>query len=446
MTVSIQPKSHAEKVALFRAQVLGPILARDLSHGDLAEEFRILSQQPVHPPWLEHTRTYAVATLERWYYMYRKHGLEGLKPVPRSDRGYAQVLTEAQRTLILGIAQERPEVSVSVLVRTLIADGRLGEGEVSEQTIRRLLADEGLDRKQRRQKVQGQRRRWQAAAPDVLWHADVCHGPSLRSQDRTFPLRVHAILDDASRFIVGIRAFSREREIDMLELLVEALRQSGPPRTLYLDNGATYRGAGLHLACARLGIQIIHAQPYDPQARGKMERFWRTLRAGCLDHIGTCASLHDVQVRLGAFIDRYYHPTPHSSLIGRCPRDVYADKELIEPVTDEALAEALTFRDLRRIRRDGTLSIGGIDWEIEAGHLAGQKVTVARTLFAPRRAPWVETEERTYALKPVDPVANASRPRSALKRVQRGIDAIPFDPAGALLDQQLGRKSLEEDT
>ena len=242
MTESIRPKDHAEAVALFRAQVIGPLTARDLGHGELAEELRALSERRFRPPWLDHSRTYAPATLERWYYAYRAGGLEALKPARRSDRGYAQALTEEQRTLVLEIAQERPEVSVSVLLRTLVADGRLGEGEVSEPTIRRLLLDAGLSRQARRQLSRGARRRWQAEAPDALWHADVCHGRNLSIDGRSIPVRVHALLDDASRFIVGIRAFSTEREVDMLELMVQALRQSGPPRTLYLGRVGARRG------------------------------------------------------------------------------------------------------------------------------------------------------------------------------------------------------------
>jgi len=445
VTESIRPKDHAEAVALFRAQVIGPLTARDLGHGELAEELRALSERRFRPPWLDHSRTYAPATLERWYYAYRAGGLAALKPARRSDRGYAQALTEEQRTLILEIAKERPEVSVSVLVRTLVADGRLGEGEVSEPTIRRLLLDAGLSRQARRQLTRGARRRWQAEAPDALWHADVCHGRNLSIDGRSIPVRVHALLDDASRFIVGIRAFSTEREVDMLELMVQALRQSGPPRTLYLDNGATYRGEALHLACERLGIRVVHAAPYDPQARGKMERFWRTLREGCLDHLGACNTLHHVQVRLLAFIGQHYHAAPHSGLVGRCPADVYAnDGEPMEPLQDEELWHALTVRAKRRVRGDGTLSVGGIDWEVDAGHLAGSKVVVARTLFDPKAPPWIETEERTYPLAPVDPLANATRPKTSKQRVRRGIDVIPFDPAGALLERMLGRTGEPE--
>jgi len=48
---------------------------------------------------------------------------------------------------------------------------------------------------------------------------------------------------------------------------------------------STRRGEALQTGCTRLGISLLHAQPYDPQARGKMERFWRTLREGCLDFL-----------------------------------------------------------------------------------------------------------------------------------------------------------------
>ena len=105
----------------------------------------------------------------------------------------------------------------------------------------------------------------------------------------------------------------------MLDLSIGALRRHGSPAAMYLDNGSTYRGNLLRVACERLGITLIHAKPYDAPARGKMERFWRTLRQGCLDFISPTASLHDVNVRLYAFIDKHYHRSPHGGLMGRTP-------------------------------------------------------------------------------------------------------------------------------
>ena len=365
MPDKLGPKDHAERVAIFRAQIIGRLAARALDRGELRTELEALSRTAFRRPGGEITQSYSVSTLERWYYAFRARGLDGLKP-GRTRRGFAQSLTQEQRDLIVAIAKEHARTPVSVIVRALRDAKTLDLVEVSDNTIRRYLASQGLDAAARRQKAKGTaRRRWEAEAPGVLWHADVCHGLSLRIGGRTMPLRIHGILDDASRYAVALRAFHTEREVDMLSLLVDALRVYGKPRTLYLDNGSTYRGEALSVACHRLSIRLVHAQPYDPQARGKMERFWRTARERCIDHLGGLGSLHDVQARLLAFLDRNYQPIPHSSLLGRCPADVFTtDRIDADPVPDDALQDALTVRGTStgaqgRYRRRGRRRLGG---------------------------------------------------------------------------------------
>jgi hypothetical protein len=142
-----------------------------------------------------------------------------------------------------------------------------------------------------------------------------------------------------------------------------------------------------------------------------------------------------------AFLDRHYLPIPHSSLLGRCPADVYATERIdADPVPDDELRTALTVRGTRRVRNDGTVAVGGVDWEVEDGYLAGRKVTIARSLFEPDAAPWIENEDKKLRLQPLDPVANGLRPKRNGKRRRRGIDAILFDPATAALDAHLGRE------
>lgn len=435
MTDELKPKDAAEEVALFRAQVLGPVLCRGvLDHGELAEALRELAQQPVRPPGAVRTRRYAVSTLERWYYAYRDGGLDALRPRPRADRGHGRALTDTQRELLVAIRRDHPRVSAALILRTLVTDGRLEPGTLTESTLRRFYAERGLVRAAADSTDQ-ERRRWEAGAPNLLWHADVCHGPALRIEGASVPLRIHAILDDRSRYVVALRACSTEREVEMLSLLVGALRREGAPDALYLDNGPTYVGETLRVACGRLGIGLLHARPHDPQARGKMERFWRTMREQCLDHLGTMSSLHDVQVRLLAWLDKHYLVTPHSSLMGKTPSEIYAtaDKSV---VPEAMLREALIVRARRRVRRDGTLSIGGADFEIDAGYLCGRLVTIGRCLLDPNEAPWVEHEDQRLPLRLVDPQANAKRRRS--KRAKRGIDAVDFDPNAARLRALVG--------
>jgi len=438
MPDALMPQDHAEAVALFRATVIGSLGCREMNRGELRAEFRELSQQRFRPPRSAVTRTFGVSTLERWYYAHRAGGLEALRPKLRSDRGFAKTLTKEQRALLADIRRHYPHASVPVILRTLVADGRLQEGSVSPATLRRYYRAEGLDRVTLLQAVKDgrARRRWSAAKPGDLWHADVCHGRSLKIDGRVVPLRIHAILDDASRTIIAIRACSNEREVEMLSLTVESVRLHGKPGVLYLDNGSTYSGDALATACGRLGIKLLHAKPYDPEARGKMERFWRTLREGCLDFMGEMTSLHDVQVRLLAFVDQHYHCGPHGGLMGRTPAEVYREREA-KSVTEEQLDEALTVRGRRRVRRDGTVSIGGVDWELAHSYLAGRTVDVARSFVDPRKTPWVEHEGQRLPLSPVDPTANGKRKRP--HRAPRGIDAVDFKPADALLDKSVGR-------
>ncbi len=435
----LAPQDHAERTALFRSEVVGALTRRDLDRGELRAELAALAAQALRPPDAQHTRRFSVPTLERWYYAYRRGGLAALHPRPRSDRGRARELTPEQRELLLAIRREHPAASVPLILRTLIADGRLGAGAVSAATVARLYLEHGLDRAAHRPGDAGHTRlRWQAERPGALWHGDVCHGPALLIGGKTKPLRVHALLDDASRYVVALEAHHAERELDMLGLLVGALRRHGVPDALYLDNGPIYSGVALRIGCERLGITLLHARPYDPEARGKMERFWRTLRGGCLDHLAGMTSLHDVQVRLGAFLDQHYHHAPHAGLMGKQPSAVWDASERdrhADPVSEDALRRALTMRTRRRVRRDTTVSIDGRAYQLDQGFLAGRLCTVAHPLVGDD-LPWVEHDGKRFDLRPVDAVVNAKRRRH---RDAPAAPTVPFDPTGALLDRSAGR-------
>lgn len=440
---TLGPKDHAEEVALFRAMIVGELAQRELDHGELRAELVALSAQRYRAPGADCTRRYSLPTLERWLYALRAGGLEALQPKPRVDRGRCRSLTDEQRDLLREIRREYPQASAALIVRTLEVDGRLAKGAVSETTVRRFFKQEKLDRLALRDGSSPRvRLRWQAERPGALWHADVCHGPKLVLGERRKPLRIHAILDDASRYVIGIEAHHSEREEDMLGMLVRAVRKHGRPDAFYLDNGSTYRGDILRTACGRMGVSLLHARPYDPQARGKMERLWRTLRQQCLDFLGQVSSLHDVNVRLWAWLDQHYHRAPHASLMGRAPEAVYMSAERAPDGFDEqGLRAALTVRVRRRVRRDSTVPLDGEDWELDQGFLAGQLVTVARCLVDPSEVPWVEHDDKRLPLHTLDPIRNARR-----RRKEVGVSAGPklpgkvaFDPPRALLDKAVGR-------
>ncbi|MER2625459.1 MAG: helix-turn-helix domain-containing protein, partial [Accumulibacter sp.] len=142
----LTPSGRAEEIALFRHQLIAPLVLSDTSHGELRARLVEISQQRVRPPRADATRTYSIATLERWYYAFRQHGLEALRPSPRGDRGRARDLTTDQRALLLDIRREHPNASAALILRTLVADGRLTKGAVSVVTLRRLYREHRLDR------------------------------------------------------------------------------------------------------------------------------------------------------------------------------------------------------------------------------------------------------------------------------------------------------------
>ena len=437
-------RDHAEEIALFRSQIVGGLTHRELNHGELIAALKELSQVPRRAPQSKLTRRYSLSTLERWYYTYKKHGISGLEPQGRCDRGRARDLTDEQRKLLSDVRTENPHASVALILRTLEIEGRVTKGDVSESTVRRFYKEQGLCRANARQPGESrQRLRWEAAYPGALFHADVCHYmPGVVIDGVRKPVRIHGILDDASRYVVALEAMHTEQEVDMLKLLAKVVQGEGPPEALYLDNGSTYRGETLSLACHRMGITLLHARPYDPEARGKMERFNRTMRQGCLDHLGPMSSLHDLNVRLWAWLDQHYHKAAHGGLLGRSPDVVWKEgQQRRAPMDQEKLRDAFVVKERRRVRKDSTLDVSGQTYELDRGHLARQMVHACWCELDAPIEPWVEAQDRRFSMRLVDAKANAKRKRAIISEPKVSEKTVAFDPAGALLDRASGRTS-----
>jgi len=93
-----------------------------------------------------------------------------------------------------------------------------------------------------------------------------------------------------------------------------------------VDNGANYRSQHLALVCAKLGIALIHARPYRPQGKGKIERWFKTVRAQLLTRLSEAdtRSLEALNRRLHAWVEGEYHHAPHRGLDGKTPLEQWA--------------------------------------------------------------------------------------------------------------------------
>ena len=164
-----------------------------------------------------------------------------------------------------------------------------------------------------------------------------------------------------------------------LPVFKNALVRRGVPARLYVDNGAAYRSRQLALVCAKLGIALVHARAYQPAGKGKIERFFRTLRAGWLAHLEPEAldSLETLNRSLWAWIEGEYHNSPHRGIERRTPLEqwalVGAGVRYPEPTLN--LDEIFLFEARRRVQKDRTVSLDGRLYEVDP-LLVGRSVTL----------------------------------------------------------------------
>ena len=79
---------------------------------------------------------------------------------------------------------------------------------------------------------------------------------------------------------MGYGFYYNDNAENVQKVLKKAVEKYGIPKKLYLDNGASYKNNELEKICARLGIKKIHTHAYVPEAKGKVERCFKTIKEG----------------------------------------------------------------------------------------------------------------------------------------------------------------------
>jgi len=397
-------------MAQFRLSIIGDMLVQDFGRGELQRELKARAKRAYRAPGGQRSRRFHWKTLQRWYYE-AKESLRNLQPASRK-KGVALSLTEAQRQHLLQMRRENPSAAAELLLMCAEDAGVIGKRQVSVSTVRRLLRQEQVPRQplHRPQRSQ-QRRRWEAAQVSDIWHADVCHVWVSNGLQKATKVYVHGLLDDKSRYALALQSRQRETTMDFLCVFAEALLRHPKPRLLYVDNGACYRGRDLTAVCEDLDIMLLHAAPYDPQSRGKQERFWLTMRGRCTDHLGSRGTLKEVQTALSAWLEVDYHATVHSSLKAS-PRSRYQQgiQALPGPLSVREIAKAFEVTRERKVKKDNTLTFQGRLYEVSGGHRVGQEVELfidALTGDVLRAA----CKGQPVRIGLCDPVANAKRGR-----------------------------------
>ncbi|GAA0463439.1 DDE-type integrase/transposase/recombinase [Alkalibacillus silvisoli] len=357
-----------ESIALFRYGMITPLL------NDLVERKAYLEQQAqkTHDIPYYGEKKIAGKTILEWLSTYRREGFDGLKPRHRGDKGNARRLSPDQQDHILASREQTPDMPVTVFYEQLIKNGEINAGEVSYATMNRLLKNQGLTEKETKG---ARRKRFAHGRVNVLWQGDVSHGPFI-GRRQTY---LYAYIDDCSRLVPYAQFFDNEKFDGLREITKEALLRRGVPKVIYADNGKIYRSETLQFACAQLGITLTHTQPYDAQAKGKIERFFRTVRTRFypLLQANPVTSLEELNERFWHWLENDYHRSIHASLDGQTPHErFHAGIEDVRFLDDPSVLDSVFLkREQRKVRADGTITLHKTLYEVPP-HLIGQSIDV----------------------------------------------------------------------
>jgi putative transposase len=303
------------------------------------------------------------ATLDRWILAWHRGGFEALKPVDRN----ARARTSAQMLeLAVALKQEVPRRTAAQVAA--IVKQQLGAAP-SARNLQRHFARLGLNTKgpATLKRTFG---RFEAEAPNQLWTGDVLHGPVVAGR-RSY---LFAFIDDHSRLLVGYRFGVAEDALRLEAALRAALACRGIPKALYVDNGSPFVSRQLLRACAVLGIRLVHSAPGQPEGRGKIERFFRTVRDQFLVEVTgqPVTDLDQLNSKFQAWVETIYHRRTHSET-SQTPLERYQQTEAAPVATPEQLREAFLWSEQRSVTKTATVSLWGNTYEVDA-HLAGHKV------------------------------------------------------------------------
>jgi transposase InsO family protein len=227
--------------------------------------------------------------------------------------------------------------------------------------------------------------RFEHAAPNDLWQMDFKGHFALVGGGRCHPLTV---LDDHSRYSIGVRACGNEQGITVMQELVTMFRQFGLPVRMLMDNGAPWGDEGgqpwtiVTSWLVRLGIRVSHIRPHHPQTQGKDERFHRTLKAEVLRE-RSFRDLAACQLEFDPWREVYNQERPHDALGLKVPSSRYRLSARGYPETLPVI-EYGSGVEVRKVRTDNLISFHGYKIRIGKafmGNPVGLRATTTEGLY-----------------------------------------------------------------
>ncbi len=421
MTKQVKP----DEVALFRYGIIADFANLPSGTKGLYAMIKKKADQDYSIPGSRRTKV-TEETIRSWLKKYRKGGFEALLPKERSDKGKARRMPCEIADLLLTIKEEEPELTVPLVIKKVRASGQVAETiRLPESTVYKLFSRHGLNKK--KTSASKDHRCFAYEHAGELCMSDVMHGPAVKNKHgRKQKTYLIALIDDATRVILYAAFAFSENTAAFMEVFKQSVLRRGIAQRLFVDNGSAFRSLHLSLVCAKLGITLIHARPYHPEAKGKIERWFRTVRMQFLPMLSkeNLESLAAINRALWSYVEMEYHRSPHR-ILGETPLDRWARTgervKYIEPGID--LNDLFLFEAKRKVQKDRTVSLNGMAYEIDAS-LVGETITLRYNPADQGKVIKVcHNGHFSHEAKLVDTYANCfvkrERPASAIEEVQQ---------------------------
>jgi transposase InsO family protein len=363
--------TQPDDLGLWRFGIISPLLHGTEVGPTMSAQINELSQRVFYTPdGVE--KHFCPDTIRDWLGRYRTSGIDGLRNKQRKNRGTTLVPPALQQALI-DLRNSQSQWTVKRLLRTLREQGLWDGQKPGRSSLYRFTSEHGLNRTTQVAPVPV--RTFEYPFFGDLWSADFLHGPMVRRGTYADKTYLNAIIDDATRYVVAARFHRSEGTRSLLDDLMLAIRRFGIPKRLYTDNGAAFRSHHLRMVAARLGISLPHTPPYTPRGRGKIERFFRSVRDGFLTGRDR-TSLDKLNADFAVWINQYHHTTHR--ILGMSPlerklTDTGEPLKQIAPTRN--INDIFRMEHMKRVGSDGCIRMFNKRFEV-TGEVPGSLIPV----------------------------------------------------------------------
>ena len=272
-----------------------------------------------------HPRQFTWRTIQTWYSRYQKHGVTVRHNQPRSDKGKVRKLViedvlDALRKVSPKIHGKTP--TLALRHRLCIEAGLLTRSQIATNTFRRVVKQYELlkpDAETSNEICLA----FPKAHANEMWQADTLYGPYVQINGAAVQTRLIAFLDDASRVCCHGQFFPAENVNTLIEALRAAFYKRGVPHSLYVDNGSIYSSKEVLQIFARVACLLHHTPVRDRAAKGKIERFFRTVRDQFLARDLDLSSPDSLNRQFTHWVEEHYNAQVHC-VLGMSPLDRFA--------------------------------------------------------------------------------------------------------------------------